>query len=276
MRRLFVAADLEGCGAVSSEHALFSANWEWQAARRWMTEDVVAICQVAFERGYEEVIVADSHGNAHNIDPDLLPDNVRLVRSWPRPLLMMQGAETPGVEACVFIGHHAAAGRGDSLLSHTFSSAFHAVRLNGEECSEGYLGAALAGELGAPVVLVSGDEHTAEDARRYAPEAVHFVSKHSVGWRSQMSLPPNQVRRDLKEALADALARPPPRPFLVRGPYRLEIELTNQLVAEMLSYLPGVSRGNSWSVSSTFDALDKVMRFISFAVFYSPSGAIKY
>jgi len=64
--------------------------------------------------------------------------------------------------------------------------------LNAEACSEAYLNAALAGEFAVPVVFVSGDRHTVEDARRYAPEAVGFVAKQSIGWRSQASLPPPQ------------------------------------------------------------------------------------
>jgi D-amino peptidase len=276
MRKLFVCADMEGAGAVSSQHALTPDRWEWAAARKWMTEEVIAVAQVAAQAGYGEVIVADSHGNAHNIDPDALPDNVRLIRSWPRPLLMMEGVQTDGVDACMLIGHHGGASASGSVLAHTFSLSFRAVVLNDVVCSEGYLGAALAGELGRPVVFVSGDQHTVEDALRYAPDAVRFATKHSLGWRSQSALPPGQVRGMMKEHIARALNSPLPPPFVLRGPFRLELDMTNQVAPETLSYLPGFERLDAWRVAATFDSMSAVMRFLSFAVFYSPTGAITY
>lgn len=275
MRKLFISADMEGCAAVSAPQALMPDRWgwEWTAARRWMTEEVVAASEAALAAGYDEVIVTDSHGNAHNIDPDALPDNVWLVRSWPRPLLHMQGVEGAGIKSCAFVGYHAGPTSRDSILAHSYSgAAYRAVRLNGDPCSEGYLNAALAGEFGRPVIFVSGDEQTVEDARRYAPEATKFVSKQSIGWRSQMSLPPGQVRRSLKAAFGDAVVRPLPKPFVLRGPLRLELEMTSQVAAEMLAYLPGVERSGSYGVAATFENVTTVMRFVSFAMLYSPTG----
>jgi D-amino peptidase len=275
MRKLFISADLEGCAAVSSEHAVSPDRWEWTAARRWMTEEVIAAAEGALASGYDEVIVADGHGNAHNIDPDRLPDNIRLVRSWPRPLLQMQGMQDPQVDACAFIGYHAGNTSQDSILAHVYhGAAFRSIELNGEPCSEGYLNAALAGEYGRPVIFVSGDEHTVEDARRYAPEAERFIAKQSIGLRSQMSLPPAQVRRLLKETMIRSLERPLPPPFVLRGPFRLEIEMIGRLSAEVLAYLPGIERLGPWRIATTFDRLDAVMRFIAFAMLYSPTGAV--
>jgi D-amino peptidase len=275
MRKLLISADMEGCAGVASQHALAPDRWEWTAARRWMTEEVVAVADAALAADYQEVIVADSHGNAHNIDPDLLPDNVQLIRSWPRPLLQMQGMEDPEVEACAFVGYHAGSTSPGGILAHSFSgAAYRAVRLNGEACSEGYLNAALAGERGLPVILVAGDEETINDSCRYAPGATGFVSKRAIGWRAQMSLPPAQVRRLLREAAAAAFSRPLPTPFVVRGPHCLELDMVSQVAAEMLCYLPGVTRSSASAVSADFDRLEAAMRFLSFAMLYSPTGAV--
>jgi D-amino peptidase len=221
------------------------------------------------------VIIADGHGNAHNIDPDRLPEKAWLIRSWPRPLLQMQGVEDAEVDACAFVGYHAGSTSQDSILAHTYhGGAFRAIRLNGELCSEGYLNAALAGEFGRPIIFVSGDQHTVADARRYAPKAVLLSVKKSIGMRSEMSLPPAQVRRMLKEAVASALKHPLPQPFVLKGPFRLELEMMSQVSAEMLAYLPGVERTNGFTVAVTFDRLAMVMRFISFAMLYSPTGVV--
>jgi len=277
MRKLFISADMEGCAAVSGTQALLPERWawEWAAARRWMTQEVGATAEAAFAAGYEEVIAADGHGNAHNIDPEGLPENVRLVRSWPRPLLQMQGIDDPDVQACAFVGYHAGPTSPSSVLAHSYSgAAYRWLRLNGALCSEGYLNAALAGEFGKPVVFISGDEQTVEDAQRYAPEALGFVSKHAFGWRAQMSLPPAQVARLLREAATRALQRPRPKPFVVPGPFCLELEMTSQTAAEMLAYLPGVERRGAYGVTVTFERIAAVMRFVSFAMHYAPNGVI--
>ena len=248
--------------------------WEWTAARRWMTQEVIAATEAAFKHGYDEVIVADGHGSAHSIDPDALPENVRLIRSWPRPMLQMQGIEQPGVDACAFVGYHAPATTAGSVIAHTFSGAtYRAIRLNGEDCSEGYFNAAFAGERGIPIIFVSGDDLTIADARRYAPEAELFVTKQACGWRSQMSLPPAQVCARLKDAFAKALQRPKPRPFIVSGPFHLEFELTTQVAAEMLAYLPNVERLGAFGVATTFSTMEMAMRFLTFAMLYTPNGA---
>jgi D-amino peptidase len=277
MRKLFISADMEGCSAVSATQALMPDrwHWEWAAARRWMTEEVVAAAQAAFAARYQEVIVADGHGNAHSIDPDGLPDNVHLVRSWPRPLLQMEGIDDPNIVACAFVGYHAGPTAQNSILAHSYSGqAYRWLRLNGELCSEGYLNAALAGEFGKPVLFVSGDQQTVEDAHRYAPNAVHFASKRAIGWRSEMSLPPAQVRRLLGAAMARALEQPLPRPFVLDPPFFLELEMTSHVAAEMLAYLPGVERKGAYGVAATFDRLASAMRFVSFAMHYSPTGVM--
>jgi D-amino peptidase len=274
MRKLFVSADMEGCAGVSSQDALKPERWEWAAARRWMTAEVRAVAEAAFVAGYEEVIVADGHGNAQGIDPDGLPDDVRVIRSWPRPLLQMQGVEREGVEACAFVGYHAASTVPQSILAHTYhGGAYRTVKVNNEICSEGFLNGMLAGELNVPVVFVSGDEQTVEDARRYAPAALGFVTKQSIGWRSQESLPPAQVHRQLKECAERALARPRPAPFTTQGPYVLELEMMSPVVAEMLAYLPGVERVGAWTVSTKFQRVEPMMRFVAFGMLYSPTGA---
>lgn len=273
MRRLLLSVDMEGVAAIASRAALTPAGWEWQAARKWMTHELNAVAEAAFEAGYDEVLASDSHSNAQNIDPDLLLDNIRLIRAWPRPLLQMQMIDDASVDACGFIGYHAAAGTADAVFNHSFSSAaFRTLRLNGEIASEGYFNAALAGSFGKPVLFVSGDQHTVKDAGRYAPNAGTYITKHAFGWNAQMSLPPKQVCRELKVAATSAFAQPSQQPFAIEGPIEVEMEMTSHGAAEMLSYLPWVERVDTWLLRVTFQSMSEAMRFISFVILYSPNG----
>jgi len=276
MRRLFISADIEGCAGVASQDALGPDRFEWPAARHWMTNEVASAARVALAAGYDEVIVADGHGNAQNILPDGLPDRVRLVRSWPRPLLQMQGVEADGVEACFFLGYHNGSMGTGGGLAHTYSGmTLRDVRLNGVSVSEGYLNAALAGEFGRPVVLVSGDAETAADAKRYAPRAVTCVVKDSIGNRAASAVTPNESVRMIGRAAEAALGLEWAAPFVVPAPHVLEVDLTARVTAELLSYLPGIELAGPFTVRATFDSVAAIMRFLAFAILYSPSGVIK-
>ena len=121
--RIFISADIEGiAGVVSREHQ-FPEGIEWQSARLWMTDSVAAAAEAAFEAGAIEVVVADSHGQGHNLLLDRLRPEIQVVRSHPRPLSMMQGVEAGRYEGCFFIGYHAGATNSGGILAHTFRSA---------------------------------------------------------------------------------------------------------------------------------------------------------
>lgn len=273
MRKLFISVDMEGCAGVSSLKALAPDGWEWETSRRWMTLDAAAAAEAALENGFDEVLMVDGHGNALNIEPDLLPAGVRLIRSWPRRLLQMEGIDDPHVSACAFVGYHAEASVIDSVHAHTYSgAAFRSVRLNGELCSEGYLNAALAGEFDVPVVFVSGDTATVEDMARYSPAGSGFVTKESRSQKASAAFPPPQVRALLKEAVTASLMMPPPPPFKLQAPFQLELEFTTQTAAAMVSWLPTFQRTGAWSASAAFERLSDAMALISHAILYTPNG----
>jgi D-amino peptidase len=162
------------------------------------------------------------------------------------------------------------------VLAHSYAGmVFRDIRLNGVSVSEGYLNAALAGEFGRPVLLVSGDSETAADAQRYAPEAVACIVKEAFGFRAAAAVTPAESAQMIAAAARDALARPRPRPFLPAGPYVLEVDVVMRVTAEMLGWLPGLELTAPYTVRGQFGSIADVMRFLSFATFYSPSGIIK-
>src|SRR5262249_59649876 len=101
--------------------------------------------------GPADILVCDSHGNGQSVLIDKLPDDVRIVRGFPRPLEMMQGLDS-SFAAAMFVGYHASEWTADAVRGHTISSArLLGVKLNGMEVSEGIYNAALAGHFGVPI-----------------------------------------------------------------------------------------------------------------------------
>ena len=105
--RFYISADIEGIPGVVTREQGRAGGFEYEQARTWMTDSVLAVCTAAHEQGVEEVVVSDSHGNGHNLQLERMPDYVQLVRSWPRPLGMMQGIEVGEYVGAALVGYHA-------------------------------------------------------------------------------------------------------------------------------------------------------------------------
>jgi D-amino peptidase len=146
--RVFISADMEGITGVVQPAQLGPTGFEYSRAREWMTAEVKAAIEGARAAGATEFVVADSHGNAQNLLIDQLPEDVRVVRGFPRPMSMMQGIDAT-FGAAIFIGYHGSEFGADAVRGHTFSSArLLGVKLHGEEVSEGIFNAAIAGHFG--------------------------------------------------------------------------------------------------------------------------------
>src|SRR3954447_20914542 len=91
--KIYISADMEGVVGVVSGDQLTPTGFEYQRFREFMTQEVSAAIEAAFEAGATEVTVSDSHGNAENLLIEKLPKNTLLVRGFPRPLTMMQGID---------------------------------------------------------------------------------------------------------------------------------------------------------------------------------------
>src|SRR6185503_14730434 len=103
--KIYISADMEGVVGVVTGDQLGPQGFEYQRFREFMTQEVNAAIEAAFEAGATEIVVSDSHGNGENLLLEKLPKNILLVRSWPRPLMMMQGIDETFAGA-IFIGYH--------------------------------------------------------------------------------------------------------------------------------------------------------------------------
>ncbi len=91
--KIYISADMEGVVGVVTNEQLGPQGFEYARFREFMTQEVNAAIEGALEAGATEIIVSDSHGNGQNLLIEKLPKNILLVRSWPRPLMMMQGID---------------------------------------------------------------------------------------------------------------------------------------------------------------------------------------
>jgi D-amino peptidase len=271
-RKVFVSADMEGIAGVVTNEQLGPPGFEYPRFRELMTEEVNAALAAAREAGATEFVVADSHGNGLNLLVDKLPKDVTVVRSFPRPLGMMQGIDE-SFDAVVFVGYHAGTTNPEGVRAHTLSSATLAdVRINGVSFLEAGLNAALAGHYGVPVLAISGDDAAVREATALLGGVEGAVVKWALGFHSARTLTPEAARDVIREAVRKGMARRSEiKPFRVATPVELEVRFKNYRPAEVLGFLPGVRRADAHAVRLTARDMPEAARILSFITQYQPT-----
>jgi D-amino peptidase len=270
--KLFISADIEGIAGTVSREQMGPKGFEYERAREWMTGEVNAAIETARECGMTEVIVADSHGNGQNLLLDKLPDVVKVVRSWPRPLMMMQGVDEENISAALLIGYHSGVTFPSGSLAHTLSGSTVAeLRLNKKAVSEAAISAATAGHYGVPVIMVSGDDGFVKETQSLLGDVEAAITKWSSGWMSTKTLTPEASRARIRERVKAAFGRLGDfKPFRFEEPIELEVDLKNRITAELLDYLTIVERTGANTIRYVGKDIVDVVKFLVFALEYQP------
>lgn len=271
--KVYISADMEGvAGAVTSDQ-LGPAGFEYAKFREYMTREVLAAIDAARAMGATEIVVSDSHGNGENLLLDLLPADIQLIRSWPRPLMMMEGIDST-FSAALLIGYHASTANTRGVRAHTMSSAnLTGLKINGVEMPEAGVSALAAGYFGVPVVMISGDDAIAAEATALLGPLETAIVKWTAGFHSARTLMPEAARGVIDQKVRSALGRLHDfKPYRMAGPLSLELTFKNYMPAELLAYLPNVSRVNAHTVKFVGTDIVEVSRFIEFALSYGASN----
>ncbi len=241
--KVYISADMEGVSGVSTwKVQAQSSGREFEKFARLMTLEVNAAIAGAFDAGATDVLVSDSHGDAQNIDVELLDKRARLVRAWPRPLGMMQGIDET-IGAVIFIGYHAGEDSPAAILSHTMLGDGFKIKLNGKLVPEGGFNAAIAGDFGVPVVFLSGDQTAGEEAKRLFGPIETVAVKQAIGFHAATMLHPEEAQRLIREGVKRGIDRRASlAPYKVDHPVEFELTFTKTVNAELAAYLPGVKR----------------------------------
>lgn len=257
--RVLVSADMEGATGVTWPEDVRPGAPQWERCRRLFTGDVNAVVTGYFDGGVEDVLVNEAHASMRNLLLEELDPRARLLAGRHKPLGMMEGVQD-GVELVAFVGYHAGAGE-EGVLSHTvLASEITGVWLNGEPASEGRMNAALAGELGARVVLVSGDDRACADADTYAPAARKVAVKQAVDRYSAILLPPRRTAAMLREAAAASVEAGGSDGPVATPPYSYEIEFLGTSSAAAATAIPGVEQVGPRRVRFTLDRMRDAYR----------------
>lgn len=265
-RRLYISADIEGIAGVVSREQTTIQGFEYRQACQWMTAEVNAACDAALANGIDEIVISDSHGQGQNLLLDQLPDKVQVVRSWPRPLCMMEGIQEGTYVAAILIGYHSGASDLSGTLRHTLhSGAISEVRLNGQVASETTISVATAAHFGVPVIMVSGDHAYIDHAQAVIPTVEGVTTKWAGSYTSARMLMPKLAQQLIAEGTIKALSRI--GDFKVaRLPENIVLEIVclQRNAAELLGYLPTVERIDAYTIKFVGKDMIDISKFLQF------------
>ena len=272
--KVYISADMEGVTGVVSADQLGPTSFEYAQARQWMTDEVLAAIQGAREAGATEFVVSDSHGNGESLLIDRFPPDVSvtIVRSFPRPLAMMEGIDA-SFAAAIFVGYHTSTSSLTGVRAHTISSALLTrVAINGASMSEAGINAAIAAQFGVPVVMITGDDQIVAESKQRLGPIEGVVVKRAIGFHSAATLTPAAGQALIRQRAKIAVARRGElRPYALTKPLTLEVSLKHYRPVELLGYLRDVQRVDSHTVRYLAKDMVEVSRFLEFVTNYDPT-----
>jgi len=272
--KIFISVDMEGIAGAVTNDQLGPGGFEYERFREFMTAEALAAVNAARAAGATEILVGDSHGNGQNLLLERFPPDVRIVRSSPRPLSMMEGLDST-FDAAVFIGYHSSTSNPRGVRAHTHSSAtFTRVALNGKEASEGSWNAAIAGELGVPVIMVSGDDVAVAELASQIGSLETAVVKQAISFHAATTLTPQAAQQLIAQKTKAAIERLGEfKPYRIGKPITVDLSFKHYQPPELLAYLRGVERTDSHTVRYVAEDMVDASRFLEFVTNYNPELA---
>lgn len=249
---VFISSDIEGTAGIVDWQQVRASGADYELGRKLLTDEVNAAIDGAVLAGASHILVNDSHSTMQNLRPGELHHHASYLSGRHKPLYMMEGLDGR-FDAVFMVAYHGAISAERAILSHTYNPlAVWEARLNGVPVGESALNALVALHHRVPVVLITGDQATAEEARAFLPEIEAVVVKRSITRFAAESLHPSRacelIRDGASRALAGAATASPPAIDL---PATIEVVFLTADMAEMATWIRGVERTATRTVAVT-------------------------
>jgi D-amino peptidase len=227
-KKIYILTDLEGASGVYK----FAQTREKDTplnikACEYLMGDINAVVRGLRDGGATEIIVLDGHGS-QTVIPDLLEPGAKHVTGPGKP---MSGGPLWGLDksyaGLVQIGAHAMMGTPDGVLNHTQSSkSENRYWYNGVETGEIGQAALIAGYFGVPPVMVTGDEATCREAKKFFGEnCVTVPVKQGIAREAAVLYPFEETRKALYEGAKKAMsAISKCKPYITETPIKVKKE----------------------------------------------------
>jgi len=263
--KLFLSTDFEGTSGIVAWEQIIEGNAEYEQGRLLLTNEVNAVIAGALEAGVTEFVVNDSHHYMRNLHPQDLLGRATLITGRHKPLYMMEGLDASFDGVC-FVSYHGSIGAERAVLSHTYNpGAIWEVRINGDVVGESAINTLVASHYGVPIIFISGDEVTIQEARYFAPDAEKVVVKRSLGRFAAAHIHPSVACELLRKGAFHAVSNlKKMHPPVFKRPISLEVTFLVADMAEMALWVRGVERVGPRTIAlSSENSLDLYRIFVT-------------
>jgi D-amino peptidase len=210
--KVFIVSDMEGVAGIVKWQQTDGTKEKraYHEGRELYTEEINAAVRGARTGGATQILVMDCHGAGeewtfNSLIPGKLDRGCEYVvqNDWTEYTEFLE----QGCDAALFVGMHAKAGTPDGVLSHTVSGqAWRELRFNGVPVGETGINAALCGQWGCPVLLVTGDEAVCREGAELLGSGLTTVAvKKGLGRFSARQIPPLRAREMIEDGVRRAL-----------------------------------------------------------------------
>src|SRR3954468_11528342 len=173
-KTVFLITDAEGVGGVCRQDQTDPKDAEM---RQLLTGEINAAVEGFLAGGADEVIVWDGHDGRQTLSTVAIHPQGRLgVGALPAAMLMERHWAP-----VAYVGQHSKANVRGGIMAHSYSSlGIQNMLLNGKPVGEIDVIAAMAGQFGTPVIMLSGDQAAANELREIVPQAELAVVKEGL------------------------------------------------------------------------------------------------
>ena len=224
--KVFMTTDMEGVDGIFDIEIQCRPQKSplWEESHRLLTGEVNAAVKGLYEGGATEVFVYDGHDSSRSLSVLDIEPRARLLRG---DRISPTAELDASYSAFVFIGQHAMAGAEKGVLAHTESEEIQNVWVNGRPAGEIGFFVMMAGQLGVPAIMLSGDTAACREFHELVPEAECAEVKAGVSRTAAWMLSHSAACALITEKARRAMQRLPQiKPFKLAGPVEMKVEYT--------------------------------------------------
>lgn len=259
--KLYISVDMEGVWGLTS--------WKESGDKisKYMTNELNLVIKLVKKYAKDTtIVVSDSHAQGDNILVEALPEDITLIRGFPRTYYMLEGIDN-NFDGCFFIGYHAPIGIFPGQMDHSYSaSTFYEVTINGKVTGEAEINGLLAGYHHVPVLLISGDDVLSSFSSKNFPSTQFVITKKALSRYSAELIPYGQLVQRYESAIERALhSIGKVKPLEITPPFTIELELIDTSSAFLISQIPGTTLLSGRKVSYSSSNFVDIYKFLSVA-----------
>lgn len=265
--KIMIRSDIEGVTGVTTYKQAEGTEF----GRRMLMSDLQACIGGLLAAGDHEIVIYDEHTDGRNVEMEQLPEGIQVIMG--KPLYRPEwGGIDASFDAMIMVGFHARSGVPGSLLPHSYSRKNLEIRLNGRVVGEIGMEAAVAGDFGVPLWLVTGDSAGMKEARETIAGVRTVSVKEAMGEFEALCYTPSKTSKMIYDAAKEVIENPPSvKPFRIAGPVEMQIDLApSEYTTKLKNLYPklfikentiAVEGETTTAVWSKYTAIQKEVKF---------------